>query len=295
MFDASLKSEIAAAAARLGIEPAVLAAIVEVEAGGRLLARVNGRDEPLIRFEGHWFDRRLSGEARRLARAAGLASPRAGNIANPAGQAGRWRLLERAERIDRAAARESVSWGCGQVMGGHWKALGYDSVDALVDEARSGAAGQVRLMARYIAHAGLVPALRRHDWAAFARGYNGPAYAANAYDRRIAAAHARLRIGFARADPGPVVEDPPLLRLGDEGEAVRELQLRLRAIGQGVSAGGVFDAATARAVRELQARAGLDPDGIVGPKTRRALDEAVMAPGLIARILRLIRRAIGLA
>lgn len=294
MFDASLKSEIAAAARGLGVEPAALAAIVEVEAAGRLLARVNGRDEPLIRFEGHWFDRRLSGEARRLARARGLSSPRAGIIANPAAQAARWRLLARAERIDRAAARESVSWGCGQVMGGHWKALGYDSVDALVDEARSGAAGQVRLMARYIAHAGLVPALRRHDWTAFARGYNGPAFAANAYDRKIAAAHARLRTRFAVADADPAAQTPPPLRLGDEGEAVRELQLRLRAIGLGVGAGGVFDGQTARAVRALQSRAGLKPDGIVGPLTMQALAEALAAPGLMARVLRFFRRATGL-
>jgi hypothetical protein len=43
-------------------------------------------------------------------------------------------------------------------MGAHWAWLGFDSVDALVEEARSGAAGQARLMARYIEKAGLAEA-----------------------------------------------------------------------------------------------------------------------------------------
>jgi len=76
------------------------------------------------------------------------------------------------------------------VTGAHWAWLGYPSVDALVEEAREGLAGQLRLMARYIEKAGLAEALRAHDWAAFARGYNGPAYRRNRYDTKLAAAYA---------------------------------------------------------------------------------------------------------
>ena len=46
-------------------------------------------------------------------------------------------------------------------MGAHWAWLGFADVDALVAEARSGAAGQARLMARYIKKAGLVTAIRK--------------------------------------------------------------------------------------------------------------------------------------
>ena len=41
----------------------------------------------------------------------------------------------------------------------------------------------------------LVDPLRSRDWAAFARGYNGPAYAKNRYDQNLAGAYARYSTG----------------------------------------------------------------------------------------------------
>ncbi|GLS32800.1 Protein of unknown function [Mesorhizobium albiziae] len=194
MFPKNVTAEIVAVAVEFGIEPAALLAIAEVESAGRAYAVIDGRDEPVIRFEGHYFDRRLSDRKRQAARAAGLASPQAGAIANPATQPARWRLLARAEAVDRKAAHESVSWGLGQVMGAHWAWLGYASVDALVAEARAGIGGQVRLMVRYIDRAGLRKAIRERDWKAFARGYNGPDFARHGYDRKMAAAYERHRL-----------------------------------------------------------------------------------------------------
>ena len=191
MFDQDTITEITAVAATLGLEPAALLAVAEVESGGKAFALVDGKREPLIRFEGHYFDKRLSGDKKLQARAAGLASPLAGAVANPRTQSARWKLLARAAAIDRAAAYESVSWGIGQVMGAHWAWLGYSSVEALVSEARAGVGGQVRLMARFIGKAGLKAALAAHDWHAFARGYNGPQYRRNAYHSKLAEAYRR--------------------------------------------------------------------------------------------------------
>lgn len=212
MFTREIISEIRTVAQTLGIEAAALLAIAEVESGGKVFARTEGRDEPLIRFEGHYFDRRLSGADQIKARALGLSAPVAGAVANPRTQEARWRLLARAAEIDRKAAYESTSWGLGQVMGAHWAWLGYAGVDALAAEARSGAGGQVRLMARYIDKAGLVSSLRDRDWTAFARGYNGPAYRKNGYHLKIAAAYARyvengLSGPLAVALPEPAVAD----------------------------------------------------------------------------------------
>jgi len=193
MFNQEIINEINSVAGFLDIEAAALLAVSEVESGGKAYARVEGRDEPLIRFEGHYFDRRLSAEKRAKARALGLSAPVAGVVANPRAQEARWRMLARAAAIDRKAAYESVSWGIGQVMGAHWAWLGYGTVDALVAEARSGVAGQVRLMARYIDKAGLAASLRTRDWTAFARGYNGSGYRGNAYHTRLAAAYERYR------------------------------------------------------------------------------------------------------
>lgn len=66
-------------------------------------------------------------------------------------------------------------------------------------------------MARFINRAGLRTALRAHDWEAFARGYNGPAYKANGYHRKMAAAYARFAaMDVARETPGRRGDDPPL-------------------------------------------------------------------------------------
>jgi hypothetical protein len=286
MFSESVVNEIRQAAQETGIEPAALLAVTAVESAGQVFALIEGRQEPLIRFEGHYFDRRLSAEKQAQAREQGLASPIAGEVANPRSQADRWTMLERAVAIDAKAAYESVSWGLGQVMGAHWQWLGYDSVEALVEEARSGAFGQVRLMIRYIEKAGLVEALRRHDWQAFAHGYNGPGYKKNAYDEKIADAYEH----YATGKPLKITVQSSLLRSGSQGEAVTDLQRRLTALGYPLSADGIFGPATLAAVQRFQADNGLAADGIVGQNTSKAVDAALASGSVIARLWRWVRR-----
>ena len=272
MADSALMKEIAIVAGELKVEAAALAAVAHIESGLKTHAAVDGRAEPLIRFEGHYFDRRLAGTARDEARRQGLASPQAGAIKNPASQAARWKLLARAAAIDRKAAYESTSWGMGQVMGAHWAWLGYATVDALAAEARSGATGQLRLMARYIEKSGLAPALRNHDWPASARGYNGPGFRANDYDGKLARAYARYR--QAGIDSDHTTADPSsssILKRGARGSAVAALQTALTSHGHPLVADGAFGPATERAVKAFQARNRLKVDGIAGPATRAAL------------------------
>ena len=276
MFTTDVISEITSAARDLGVEPATLLAVAEVESGGTAFATVGGRREPLVRFEGHYFDRRLSEKNRAVAREKGLSAPVAGAVANPKTQAGRWRMLNQAAAIDARAAYESVSWGIGQVMGAHWLWLGYESVEALVAEARSGVAGQVQLMALYIEKAGLSKALAAHDWAGFARGYNGPAYARSGYDRRLANAY---------ADYAQLTGEAPLRR-GMKGAAVEKVQRSLSELGYPLAADGIFGPATQRTVKRFQADHALAADGIVGPKTMaklEALKNAAAAPKSIQR------------
>lgn len=289
MFTQTTVDEISKVAAEFGIEAAALLAVAEIESGGSVFAAIDGRMEPLIRFEGHYFDRRLSGEAQAKARAEGLASPNAGAIANPASQAARWELLERAAAIDRKAAYESVSWGLGQVMGAHWEWLGFADVDALAAEARTGAGGQARLMARFIEKSGLKEALEKRDWEAFARVYNGPGFRKNAYDTRLAAAHRRYQ-GLDGA-PGPAVNDSPpaLLGRGSVGEAVRDLQQKLSALGYPLAADGIFGKDTEKAVRAFQRDHGLGADGIVGPRTFSAISEALPFGGWWRAMWRWVR------
>ncbi len=280
------RQAVAALAAADGLEPAAVLAVIGVESGGRVLCRVDGRMEPPIRWEGHYFDRLCRPDVRERARAAGLSSPTPGAIANPAGQAGRWRILREAAALDREAAYSSVSWGVGQVMGAHWRALGYASVEALADEARSGLEGQARLMLRFIGHCGLAGALRAHDWARFASVYNGPAYRRNGYDSRLAAAYAACSDGGGAPGDG-------VLRCGAAGEAVAQMQRRLVAAGATLAVDGRFGARTEAALEAFQREAGLPADGIAGPRTLAALRSAgARGRSWPARLAVLVRRLV---
>jgi len=67
-------------------------------------------------------------------------------------------------------------------------------------------------------------------------------------------------------------------RPGDRGPVVAEIRAKLVRVGTlavpQTDPGDEFDAATDRAVREFQQRRGLRVDGLVGPETYRALEEA---------------------
>ena len=259
-----MKLEIYEVATRLGREygvpPAHVAAIIEVESNGVIYGPSGF---PVVRWEGHYFDRLLSGTKRDEARRLGLANPRAGAVRNPNGQAARHALFERAARIDRDAAIMSMSWGVGQVMGSHWKALGYASPEALRLEAFSGLDGQSRLMMRYVVTFGLLDELQAGEWTAFARGYNGPGYRTNRYDEKMADAAAR--------HGGRVAPTDGMLRLGAKGGRVRELQRLLIRAGTSLVADGDFGPATRDAVRHFQRINGLAVDGVAGPETMAAL------------------------
>lgn len=268
MFDAETEQAIAEMALQLDLEPSLLLAVAEVESAGRLFAKVNNRNEPLIRFEGHYFDRQLSGVQRQRARRAGLASPKAGVIRNGRSQSQRWKMLKRAMAINRTAALSSTSWGLGQVMGIHWNWLDYGSVDALVSKARSGAVGQIDLMARFIERSNLIPFLQNHDWAGFARRYNGPGFAKNQYDRKLQLAYQRISIERSakwRKDdtrPGGDSDKGICLRIGSTGLQVSDLQARLKARGYPIVVDGIFGVETDRVIRQFQRLSGDTESGI---------------------------------
>lgn len=269
MFDHETRVEAQKTAEWLDVPLAALLAVAEVESSGRVGAMIKGRLEPLIRFEGHYFHRLLDNAQRDKAVRTGLASPKPGRVRNPRRQVDRWKLLDKAVALNREAALSSCSWGIGQVMGSHWRRLGYVSVDAMVETARSGAAGQLELMARYIAHAKLQTALRLQDWATFARRYNGPAYAQNRYDVKMAHAYERW-VGVLSEPVLPHATDTDFegsnsdLMFGSRGEEVKRLQRALSKAGYGLVVDGLFGLVTDRIVRQFQKDHLLVANGIVG-------------------------------
>lgn len=71
---------------------------------------------------------------------------------------------------------------------------------------------------------------------------------------------------------GQVTSLPPqTLRKGMNGDAVAELQEKLRTAGYALDVDGIFGKATRSAVMALQRDAGIDVDGVAGPDTMAAL------------------------
>ena len=182
--------QIEAQAKALSISVPALRAVIEVECKG---SGFNSDSTPVILFERHVFRKQLIANSK--AAIAGLAVRERPDLCNmtPGGyglySAQHGRLNVAASKYDRTSALESASWGIGQVMGYHWRQLGYASLQAFINAMYRDEASQLDAMCRYIKVNNLVKALQNKDWKAFARGYNGPVYAKNQYDVKLAAAY----------------------------------------------------------------------------------------------------------
>ena len=102
-----------------------------------------------------------------------------------------------------------------------------------------------------------------------------------ASDQLVREWQASGQLGAAAGAPPPVADS--LLEFGDRGAEVMALQQMLsQALGITLGADGVFGAQTRAAVVDFQARHGLAPDGVVGPKTMAALRQAASGPARAA-------------
>lgn len=180
------------AADSLGVTPAHINAIREVEANGT--GFLPGGQRPKILFERHVFYRQLV-KARGSLFADDVKKQHP-DICNTAtggyqGGAAEHERLDKAVQIDRNSALESCSWGAFQVMGYHWSLLGYPSVQKMVNAAYT-EEGQLDILVRFLkANPAIVGAMKRKDWVDVARRYNGAGYKANKYDTKLEAAFAK--------------------------------------------------------------------------------------------------------
>lgn len=177
-----------------GIEYAGLKAVVEVEASGKGFIG----DVPKILYEPHIMYRLLTKKnyitiRNNLMKAhPNLCYPRWGTYKYGA-ESIQHRRLEIASQFNRDTALESCSWGLGQVMGFHWKSLGYESLQAFINDMYESEAKQLEAMIRFVKVNGLLLALKNKDWVKFARGYNGSGYAKNKYHIKLANAYAKYK------------------------------------------------------------------------------------------------------
>lgn len=170
----------------IGVGEDEIHAVLDAETAG---AGFDRQGRPKMLFEPHVFWRELGpGPKRDRAVKEGLAYPRWKPGAYPKDSYPR---LLKAMAIDEEAALRSASWGLGQIMGFNAQSAGYPFAKAMVVDFLDDEDRHLTAMVRFIKARGLDDELRRHDWKGFAAGYNGPGFAKNGYDRKLAQAFAR--------------------------------------------------------------------------------------------------------
>lgn len=184
--------EITSKAKEYGIETAALRAVMDVECKG---SGFNSDGTPVILFERHKFYNGLIAinwvtKAKQWAKEyPDICNPTWGGYGKESAQHER---LRRASALNRDVALASASWGLGQVLGENWKELGYTSLQSFINAMYKDEVSQLDAMCRFIKRNGLIKYIQSKDWAKFARAYNGPKYADNKYDTKLAAAYKKF-------------------------------------------------------------------------------------------------------
>lgn len=188
------------AAQRLDMPLATLYAVNEVESKGRGFLDIG---KPVILFERHIMYRRLlkvrhesdnptdlKRRADQLAAAhPAIVNPKAGGYV---GGSAEHQRLGSARVLNDIAALESASWGAFQIMGFHWKRLGYASAQDFVAAMSANESQQFDAFVRFIeTDPALYKPLKARNWPEFAKLYNGPDYQRNLYDIKLQRAYER--------------------------------------------------------------------------------------------------------
>lgn len=107
-------------------------------------------------------------------------------------QAKEWSSFNKAFALNPNKAMESTSIGCMQVMGIHWKRLGFSSVGDMWDFAKKSEMHQLWIGLKFIeTDKFLIDAIRKKDWKRFAYRYNGKLFWVKKYDKKLSAAYVK--------------------------------------------------------------------------------------------------------
>jgi N-acetylmuramidase len=188
------ESQFNKSAKKLGVDPAVIKAVAEVESNGEGFLQ-DGK--PKILFEPHIFWKQL--------RRKGITPEKhvRGNedILYPIWQSGKYGpvskqhdRLNRAIKINREAALSSASWGKFQIMGFNCSKCDCSSVEDFVTRMSTTEDEHLNAFVCYIKNTYLDDELRALDWKGFARGYNGALYWKNNYDKKLHAAYLKFKV-----------------------------------------------------------------------------------------------------
>lgn len=187
------------------LDPAAMLAVWMIECGG--LPFLRGR--PVLRFEAHVFFARWGHQNEeafdRHFRFGGRHGVEGAKWLNQAMRTGgEWRRFHGDQETEyeafalakklagEEAACLSASFGGPQIMGFNHAIVGHDSAAQMFRAFARSERWQVLAFFDFCAAKDILPALKAHDWAAFASLYNGAGNAA-AYAAKITAAHAEAQ------------------------------------------------------------------------------------------------------
>lgn len=156
------KVQITEIAKSIGLDYATLMAFISVESGGA--GFINGRI--IIQFEPSWFRKK-----------APFAPSGLWSINKVDKQIAEYKAFSDAFKKNPDAAMQATSWGLGQIMGFHYRNLGYKTVGEMVDDFKKGDYQQVMGIAKFIKKSpDLLKAIKEKNWHLVAVNYNGGGY-----------------------------------------------------------------------------------------------------------------------
>lgn len=170
---------------QIGVGEDEIHALMDVEAPG---SGFDSQGRPKALFEPHKFYWGLTGAQRQVAINQRLAYPKWGMARYPTDSYPR---INAARAINEEAALKATSWGRSQVLGENHLALGYETASDMVLAFMADEETHIQGMVDFIKANHIDDDLRAHRWATVARVYNGPGYAVNRYDTKLAAAFAK--------------------------------------------------------------------------------------------------------
>ena len=173
-----------AAAKDIGCEVETVMAVARVESSG---SGFDPEGFPRTLFEGHWFNRYTNGKFAKTNPT--LAYPKWTKEFYGKNWKEEKARLDAAIKLDRTSALLSTSWGMFQIMGFNFSKCGYKTVQQFVTDMCKSEDQQLQIFVDYVQNSGLDDELIGRKWADFARLYNGPEYAKNAYDTKLEAAY----------------------------------------------------------------------------------------------------------
>ena len=183
------------AAKTLRCDVSAIRAVAEVESpkGGFLYDDHAGEWRPTVLFERHVMYRRYKDKygyekvISMVNQYPDVINPKSGGYI---GDEAEHRRIEKARKIDKNIGLESASWGMFQIMGYHWKALGFASVVDFVMAMSESESQQLEIFVKFIqANKTLLNAIRAKDFDLFALTYNGTGYRKNNYHVKMARAN----------------------------------------------------------------------------------------------------------